>query len=255
MRRYAVAAILFLTFSLAAFAEVKLEGKTEIPRDSAFDLKLTGIPDKAIVLWDFLNDEEKLTVVNLKTRLICNGPPNSYRVKIRVISFDKDGNPSFEEIRAILVVKGKVDPAPDPDVDPDVDPDPKPKPSPIPAAGFRVLIIEETKDRPRLPIAQASIFTSVPLRNYLRSKCAVDRLAEQDGKAYRIWDKDTVADAPGLELWRDALKRPRTSVPWIIVSHHPHGGYEGPLPKDVPSTIELLKKYADLPARTRKGGK
>jgi hypothetical protein len=77
------------------------------------------------------------------------------------------------------------------------------------------------------------------VRDYLRGKCVVGA----DGKTseFRIWDKDVDA-AADAKHWQDALKRPRASTPWLIVSDG-KSGYEGPLPANVDETLALLKKF------------
>ncbi len=124
---------------------------------------------------------------------------------------------------------------------------PPPNPAPINDTGFRVLIVEETVDRSKLPPAQRLILTSGTVRDYLRSKCAPDSTANQDGRAYRIWDKDSDVSNE-LKSWQDAFKRAKADknfkTPWILVSNG-KTGYEGPLPENVDKMIELLKKYAE----------
>lgn len=118
-------------------------------------------------------------------------------------------------------------------------PEPPVPPSPIPEVGFRVIIIEDKEKLSLLPAQQLSIRTSKVFRDYLDANC----VTEPDGKTkgYRIWDFKTDASAD-LKVWRDALARPRTSMPWLIVSNPPMAGYEGPLPANVDDTITLLRK-------------
>lgn len=136
--------------------------------------------------------------------------------------------------RAVMVDSGQA-----PQPPPGPTPTPTPGPSPIPDAGFRVMIVEDKEKLSTLPEAQLAIRTSAVIRDYLDAKC----VTEPDGKtkAYRIWDYKT--DAKGdLKLWQDALARPRTSMPWIIISTGT-SGYEGPLPANIDETLKLLKKY------------
>lgn len=142
---------------------------------------------------------------------------------------DKDAP---EEIDRIMVVVGDaLPPKPDPK------PDDPPKPTPIPGEGFRVLIVRETKDLSNLPASQVAIFSAREVREYLGTKCVL----EGNQRAFRIWDQDTDVSREAPH-WQEAMKRKRDSLPWVIVTNGKEG-YEGPLPKDVPAMMELLKKY------------
>lgn len=188
------------------------------------------------ILWDVDGDvqtEEKDNVLHVWAK------PGTYRVTMTAINFDSK---KVTRAKYTFTVQPDVAPTPPTPPDPPKPPAPPPSPAPIPAEGFRVLIVYETGQT--LPKDQAVILNSGAVRDYLRAKCVKDPDAEQDGKAYRIWDKDT--DLANVnKTWADAMKRERKSVPWIIVSNHPKGGYEGPLPESVEKTLELLKKYGE----------
>lgn len=133
-------------------------------------------------------------------------------------------------------------PPPGPDVKPDPKPiDPQPKPvdpaAPIPLSGFRVLIVFETGQG--LPAAQSSILYGKRTRDYLDQHCVKGPNGQTP--EYRIYDKD-VPLANESKLWRDAMARPRTSVPWLLISNGTTG-YEGPLPATVDEFIALCDKY------------
>lgn len=135
-------------------------------------------------------------------------------------------------------------PPPGPDVkpiDPEPKPEPKPKPvdptAPIPISGFRVLIVFETGQA--LPAAQSSILYGKRTRDYLDQHCVKGPNGQTP--EYRIYDKD-VALGNESKLWRDAMARPRTSVPWVLISNGTTG-YEGPLPATADEFIALCDKY------------
>lgn len=110
---------------------------------------------------------------------------------------------------------------------------------PIIGKGMRVLIVEETANRSKLPGEQAAILSSGLVEDYLNAHC----VKEESGKpAWRIWDKDT-STTNEAKFWQDAMQRKHDSLPWIIVSKSPGRGFEGKLPLNVDSTLELLKKY------------
>lgn len=112
---------------------------------------------------------------------------------------------------------------------------PVPSPAPIPVDGFRVLMVYESSDLSKLPPGQLSILYGQQVRDYMTSKAAMG----PDGKTkeWRILDADTIGDSP---LWQAAMKRPRASLPWVVISDG-HKGFEGPLPKTEAEMMTLLK--------------
>ena len=154
-----------------------------------------------------------------------------------------DGQLFFEEADVLVELDGVPDP-PDPVDPPEPDPEPEPEPDPddpdappIPLSGFRVLMIYETADLPMLPESQRQVLYSGQVRQFLGEHC-VD---EDSRPAYRILDDDSqFVDSDSS--WASAMKRPRNSLPWLIVSNG-KTGYEGPLPGSVGETLQLLQKY------------
>lgn len=133
---------------------------------------------------------------------------------------------------------GPTPPGPKPPTPPDP---PKPEPSPIAADGLHVMVLFETADKSKMSKGHFDIVYGMEMRQWLKANCTADTGAG-DGKAYWIVDKD--ADLSQLaKKWQDAVQRPRTSVPWLIISNRPKGGYEGPLPVDTEATIKLLERF------------
>jgi hypothetical protein len=116
---------------------------------------------------------------------------------------------------------------------------PTPGPAPIPVPGFRVLIVYETADVSKYPWPQALVLSDASIRSYLNSKCVVG--PDNRTKEWRIWDQN-VNLTNESDLWQKAVLRSRASLPWIVISTGTTG-YDGPLPKDVASTLALLKQY------------
>lgn len=131
-------------------------------------------------------------------------------LKQRVVS----DTPVEQVVTATVVLEGVAPPEPKP-----------PGPVPIPGDGLRVVMIYESGDK--LPEAKLQTLYSSALRELVVS---------QKGKL-RFYDKDQKP----TEAWVvDAMKRPRTSLPWWIYSNGTQGG-EGPLP-DEAAALETLKK-------------
>ena len=118
-----------------------------------------------------------------------------------------------------------------PDVIHVITPDP---PAPIPGEGFRVLIVEEaTEERSKLPASQQLIFTAKAIRDYAKEHCVTD--------GFRILDDDADMSREA-SVWQEAMKAPRASLPWLLVTNG-KTGFSGPLPLTVDDTLAILKKY------------
>lgn len=131
-------------------------------------------------------------------------------------------------------------PTPDP-VDPPTPgpgPGPTPTPAPIPLEGFRALMVYDAATLARLPASQQAIFYSPEVRGLLNSLC----VPGPKNREWRVLPSETNMDADA-EHWRNAMKRERKSLPWLILSNG-KTGYEGPLPSTVEETVGLIKKIA-----------
>lgn len=151
--------------------------------------------------------------------------------RYRILAYGAKGDqPSEPAISVVVLGDAPPDPGPKP-------PDPGPKP-PTPVAGNRVLIVYETADLAAMPEKQKQVLYSPQVRDYLNARTA------QDGKvkAWRVWDADVVTSGESKE-WQDAMKRKRTSLPWIWINGRTV--YEGPLPGTVDDAMNLLKKHLE----------
>jgi hypothetical protein len=158
---------------------------------------------------------------------ITAAPPGWLDVSVRYrMALVKDGKIVYDVRKAKASVL----------IGPDVPKPPDPKP-PIPGGAFRVMIVYETSAA--LPSGQQAIITGKAIRDYLAAKT----VPTPDGgkRGWYIADKD--ADfSQESKTWRDMLARPRTQIPWIIITTAT-ASYEGPLPPDVASTLQLLTKF------------
>ena len=114
-------------------------------------------------------------------------------------------------------------------------------PAPIPDAGFRVLIVYESSDMTKYPVETQAIFAGAEVRDFLKSNC----VSEDGQPGFRIYDAN-VNTAGDLAVWKTAMARPRTQLPWVVISNG-KTGYEGPMPKTPAEFLDLCKKY--LPAK------
>lgn len=106
-------------------------------------------------------------------------------------------------------------------------------PAPIDAPGLNVLIVEETEARHTLPFAQVVAMGSVEWKEYVKAKSG----------EWRQYDSE--ADLKNDDAkWRQAFARPRTSLPWLVVSNGKTGS-EGPLPANLDALLSEIKKYGE----------
>lgn len=213
-----------------------------VPEYTLARVSVIGIPPGYAVIWDVhpFGSASKATNAKLKSVLEFTAPPGQYTVQVRGVK-DDDVLEAFKTITIQpRTPPGPTPPGPTPGpTPPGPTPGPQPPlpPAPIPGEGNRVLIVYETGQVH--PAAQAAIFTSGVLRDYLDAKCAKD--AANPTGAYRIWDRDVDLSHPSVSpSWKAAMARPRASVPWLVISNG-RTGWEGPLPADVPQTLAKLK--------------
>jgi hypothetical protein len=99
--------------------------------------------------------------------------------------------------------------------------------------GFNVLIVLEKKDQQTLKKEHVAIIFGEETETYIKSK----------NGGFAVLDKDnTAASLP--KAWQDAMKRPRSTLPWVLISNG-KTGYEGPLPTHEEEWKLLLRKYGD----------
>ena len=116
-----------------------------------------------------------------------------------------------------------------------------PEPAPIHAPGLRVLIVEESSEREKLPREQLELLASRDVRKWLDEHCAMG----SDGKTpeWRIFDPDANL-AKESTIWREAIKIHGEILPRIVVSNGKRG-FVGPLPANTAEALKLLAKYAE----------
>lgn len=131
---------------------------------------------------------------------------------------------------SLLWVKVKAGKGPLPPPPPiPVPPGPTPQPPPIPATGLRVLIVYETSLKTKGLAKEVA--------DYLNAKCVVVNKQPE----WRRFDKDTPMAAES-QIWKDAMARPRLSIPWVVISDGTKG-FEGPWPEEKADQLALLRKY------------
>jgi len=172
-------------------------------------------------------------VGKLRGKVVTAEKPGLYVVEAWNAKADK----ASQIATCVVEIKGSTPPIPPTPPTPPDPPVPPPSPAPIPVDGFRVLIIfDDEKTIPKLPEKQQQIIYSLNVREYLDKACA----KSQDGTPeYRMFP----VKVQGAEkVWADAMARPRTSLPWMVVSNG-KTGWEGPLPGDVAAAMEIFKKH------------
>lgn len=158
-------------------------------------------------------------------------PAKSAKGRVDVTVRPVGGKTADGRKRTIQIGESLPDPKP---IDP---PAPKPVDPPIADAGLHVLIVYD--DAKGISGDQQAIITGQQVRTWLDTNC----VTELDGKtkAYRIFR--STEDASGdMPVWSKAMSRPRSSLPWLIVSNG-KTGFEGPLPGTAADFVALASKY------------
>jgi hypothetical protein len=241
LRRQATAILWLFCLAAAAHAQPRVKGAANYPPNTPIVLKATDVTGpKAQFLWDVSGGAK---FVEAGDTLYVWAPPGDYTVRLTAIDFDAK---KVERATFAFTVDGAPPPGPTP-------PGPEPKPpTPQPVAGLKVLILEESADRTKLPPAQVSLIAGKPFRDFLDSRCADD---PETGtrKAWRIADKDQDLRAVA-KFYQDAQARAKGQpMPRIVIGSDAGVVYEGPLPANLQEAQALLNKYRPA-AQRRKAG-
>lgn len=255
LRATALAGLLFLCALSPLRGELKITGETKVKTHHMVRLKVEGLPEGAVIFWRY--DKKALDGGAHADRLWVTGAPGEYLFEVNVVSVDpKDGKKLIGEQAEITVTIGEPAPVPPvpPGPVPPVPPTPPGPTPPTPIAGLKVLLVEETADRPKLSAAQKAILDGLPFHLFLDSKCADDP-DTQSKKGWRLHDKDQ--DLRLLaKFYQDAQSAVKgKSMPRIVIGSDAGGiAYEGPLPATVKEAQDLVNKYAAAKAPLRKAG-
>ena len=225
--------LLFLAFSSSSYAVDLTLPKAVLGQPGDFvtiQAKTTG----TVVKWIAIDNGLRLIPAEMlkdsKTAIVISSNPGTYRL----FAYTSDASgPSDPQMITVTIAGPAPSPAPAPV------PMPAPDPAPISAPGFRVLVIYDTATASSLPAKQLDCIFSTSVRGYLAEKCI--RGTDAKTPEFRFYDVNTDPTSDG-QLWADAMKRPRKSLPWVIISDGSKG-YEGPLPGNVDDFLALLKKY------------
>lgn len=245
--------VVLLALPLNGWAQkpVTIKGETSVKAYRLVKLQADDVPPKAGILWRVYPPLGVDRANTSKGHLQFVAPPGEYSVSLVVITVNDKGETSADEVSTTVTISAPIPPTPvppgpqppvppGPGPQPPVPPQPPPSPAPIPANGLHVLIVYESAQATEMPAAQQAILYSARVRDHLNTVC----VPGPDGrtKQWRIYDKDIDVSAEN-KVWQDAMNRERKSVPWVVISNHPKGGYEGPLPANVNEFFDLLKKY------------
>lgn len=250
MRRFAITLVVF-TFSVAwaAAADLEIKGVTSVGPYRLVKLSAANVPPKAGVLWKVTpigNDPKNPVTIDWASRKNAHeiawvAPPGAYTVTLMAGGQGEGGEFTLDAAEATVVI---TSPEPTPPQPPGPGPNP-PGPTPDKTApfaglqGLRVLVVYESGDLSKLSIAQQGAIYAKSVRDYLNQKCP----AGPDGKTreWRMYDTDV--DLTGeSKTWQDAMKLPRTGLPWVYVGNGT-AGYSGPLPASADDMLALLRKF------------
>jgi hypothetical protein len=253
VRRLTGAVLVALVLCAPAWAapRIKLAKGATHQRDTIITVEAEGGGDEAQYLWDV--EGPAPSTVESGGTLYLAGPPGEYKLTLTMVNFTTK---KIQRTKATVTIvdgnpPGPPGPGPGPGPNPPNPPNPPQPPAPIAEAGFRVLIVYDPKALATMPDAQKNVLYAGALRDYLNAKCVLG----PDGKTkeWRVW-ANTVDPTAEAKLWQDAFKRPKGTLPAILISNG-KTGYEGPLPDTIDKTLELLKKYEPTGSRAKRKGR
>lgn len=189
-------------------------------KSQATDWKWLVIPSKTI-----------LPVEGGRRLVFAVGQPGTYQFILSVAN-----QASVDSTIFAVTVGPPPGPSPSPSPPGPVPPSPTP---PSPQAGLRVLFVEESADRARLPREQYHALYSPNVASYLNAKCAAGPSGTPD---WRRWDDDADVSLAG-PIFREMLSAPRQSLPWVVIRGDAGIVASEPLPKNEAELLSLLRRH------------
>lgn len=215
--------------------------KEDLTVVKSFPFTVSAAPGAGLYFWSLpvgvqsedLGDSVKVTAA----------PKGSLTISLKAISpkLDKDGKflGFLTQFGTVTFAVGDVPPPPPVPPEPKPPDPPQPADDPFGAGGLRVLIVYESAKT--LTLGQHSVIYGKKVRDYLQEKCVIG----PDGKTkeFRIYDQDLDVSRES-QVWQRAMKRARTSLPWLVVGNG-KAFYEGPIEPTatVDDVLAILKKY------------
>lgn len=235
-RSLVVAAVCLLgLIAQRAAAEPTIVAPTEpVPIGGFADVEISGLTSPDSLAWDIEPDTRvRVSAVwGRPTDPILSIATNAAGKWTLAVAFVENGKTT---LKLIPIVVG-TGPAPTPTP---VPPGPTPTPVPPNPEGFRVLILEETADRPSLPRSQLAVLMSQDIRTYLNAK---------DADCWRMLDDDLTSQhmTGWTQGWKDAYAKAKElsngRLPFIMVTNAMSGEAK-PLPATVEETLALLRRF------------
>jgi len=246
---------IWLLLMTSAMAQVTIEVKNVLSGVEGFQVvdKTVFVPETAkpaiqpvglvTVPVEWVKDKENSAQIIVQDSndkdipFVTVGPDNNVfqinaegRVKIIVVN----PKPFYFNTKVLNIGK-----APTPEPGPGPGPTPNPIGPPIPGLGLKVLIVYELDDLHGYIPAHRYQIQSSTFQAWVASVVGPDTAGVPMA---RVLDKDTTCPVNAKSMWCDALARPRSTLPWIIISND-KTGYEGPLPTTEQETRTLIERF------------
>ncbi len=205
-------------------------------------ITVSAVTNGTTVRWfttaDELNVFPATMLKDTRSTVVSALEPGEYKL----VGYTALGDVPSEPSICIVVVQGKTPPTPVPPTPtptpPGPTPDPKPDVVPIAEKGLRVLLIYNDDDLLKPENAKyLGVINSTKIAAYCAAACV-----KVNGQPEVRFVDDNETFAHESKIWQDAIKRPRTSKFWVLVSNG-DAGEEGPCPDNEDAFIELCKKY------------
>lgn len=170
---------------------------------------------------------------------IKDAPKGTHTVHVTAtkVDFKKETYTEYEGELVINVGDAPTPPGPKPPEPPD--PPKPPDPPPVPKGDIRVLIVYESADLTKWPEKRLQVLYGKRVRDWLRAN--TDKTGPE-GRGWNMWDKDVPTDDMG-QFWRDAMKRPRPTTPYMHVFVGDVPVWEGELPQDMDAMVKKLDEF------------